>query len=84
MTPSHNRNIIAQKRMRSLPRTIPGRPWNAPSSAPLGEDLELQCGDAHGAYALPYPCRRTEAGFVNATTGAPALVTVTAWRKRGW
>jgi hypothetical protein len=85
MTPQHRRNIAAQINARLSKRTLPGRCWNAPSSAPRDRsDLEVQCGDESGAYALPFPCRLTDSGWINARTGTPVAGEVIAWRVRGW
>jgi hypothetical protein len=54
--------------------------WQPISSAPLDRDLELSVIEKGEVHALVFPCRRTQAGWVNAKTGQPVFVDPTHWR----
>jgi hypothetical protein len=56
--------------------------WRPISSAPFDHILEVQVADGFGAYALKFPCRLTEDGWVNAETKAALTVKPIAWRIR--
>lgn len=84
MTPSHFKNIANQRNARTSKRTLPGAPWRDPASAPRDMDIEILSRDSSGLYALPFPCRRVEEGFINARTGALISLPVIGWRVRGW
>jgi hypothetical protein len=43
-------------------------------------DLELSVSENGEVYALVFPCRRTQAGGVDAKTGRPVFVDPTHWR----
>jgi hypothetical protein len=40
--------------------------WKSISTAPLGQDVELQVGDRFGDHVLSFPCRLTDTGWINA------------------
>jgi hypothetical protein len=46
--------------------------WQPIDSAPLDEDVSLVVTDSRGGdpYRLPYPCRRTAAGWVSSSKGS--------------
>jgi hypothetical protein len=57
--------------------------WNSVVTIPLGVPLWLRVTDAAGeCYKLPFPCKLTQAGWINARTGAPLrlIVQPTHWR----
>jgi hypothetical protein len=69
------------------------RYWNGVDRAPVGVALQVLVTSASDdTYLLPYPCRLTAAGWVNAISGTPLLVRPTRWRlhvetlpsKRAW
>jgi hypothetical protein len=55
--------------------------WRPIESAPLDEDVWLTVSDGLGdPYLLPYPCRRTVAGWVSTSRGTPLTVTPLKWK----
>ena len=54
--------------------------WQPISSAPFDRDLELSVIEKAEIYALVFPCRRTQAGWVEPKTGQPVFVDPTHWR----
>ena len=60
--------------------TAIGRPapcWNAAANLPLDVPLWLRVKNAEGeCYKLPFPCKLTQAGWINARTGAPLRLVV--------
>jgi hypothetical protein len=57
--------------------------WYPIESAPFDEDVAVEVTDGRGApYLLRWPCRRTEAGWINSTKGTPLAVTPVRWN--GW
>jgi hypothetical protein len=59
------------------------QPWNAVESMPPGIAIWLQVTDAAGGrYKLPFPCKQTPDGWVNARNGASLKLVVrpTGWR----
>jgi hypothetical protein len=61
--------------------------WKPISTAPSGQDVELQVGDRFGDHVLSFPCRRTDTGWINAELGVRLSPSVTPlawrpWRKR--
>lgn len=66
-------------------RTIDSiKTWRGLADAPLEVDLEVQVHDGNGPYALPFPCRLTQYGWINSRTGGPLAHPVVGWRARGW
>jgi hypothetical protein len=58
------------------------RYWNLAEAAPLGIDLQVQVTNGSGDfYVLPFPCRLTAGGWVNAVTGTALVVNPTYWKK---
>jgi len=55
--------------------------WQPISTAPGDLDLELAVIDAAGEHALVFPCRRTDAGWIDATTKRRVAVSPTHWRE---
>jgi hypothetical protein len=58
------------------------RAWKPIESAPLDREVELQVADQFGSYALTFPCRLTDGGWVNANSRGSLEVTPTHWRER--
>jgi hypothetical protein len=57
------------------------RYWKLAEDAPLGIALQVQVTDGSGDfYVLPFPCRLTAAGWVNAITGAALVVNPAYWK----
>jgi hypothetical protein len=54
--------------------------WQPISSAPFDRDLQLSVIEKEEVYALIFPCRRTQTGWVNAKTGKLVFVEATNWR----
>jgi hypothetical protein len=58
------------------------RAWKPIESAPVDREVELQVADQFGSYALTFPCRLTDGGWVNANSQGTLEVTPTHWRER--
>jgi hypothetical protein len=57
------------------------RYWKAAEVAPLGIALQVQVTNAAGdLYGLPFPCKLTAVGRVNAVTGTALVVKPTYWK----
>jgi len=56
------------------------RPWLPISSAPFDRDLVLAYKDGAAFYALVFPCRRAQFGWIDATTGNQIDVHPSHWR----
>lgn len=54
--------------------------WKPISTAPFDDDLQLSVIVDNEVYALAFPCRRTEHGWVNAKTRKQVFVEPTHWR----
>ena len=54
--------------------------WSPIASAPKGRDIQVQVSDHFGEYPLPFSCRLTEKGWVNAETRKPLKIKATGWR----
>jgi hypothetical protein len=56
--------------------------WKSISTAPSGQDVELQVGDRFGDHVLRFACRLTETGWINAELNVALSPSVTplAWR----
>lgn len=55
--------------------------WMEISTAPRDRDISLAVIDADGLHALIVPCRRTDDGWVSATSGMRLDVRPTHWRE---
>jgi hypothetical protein len=55
--------------------------WRAASTAPLDRNVEVLVEGAARTYILKFPCRRTEAGWVNAIKSMRLAVEPTHWRE---
>jgi hypothetical protein len=55
--------------------------WQSIVTAPYDRDLELAVIDVKGEHSLVFPCRRTERGWVDATTKRRIEVWPTHWRE---
>ena len=67
--------------------------WKSVEVAPVGIALQVQVTNAAGdLYVLPFPCKLTAAGWVNAVSGTALVVKPTYWKlhvetlpsKRAW
>jgi hypothetical protein len=55
--------------------------WRSIDTAPVDEDVTLLVGEGRGRrYRLPYPCRRTAAGWIDSSNGTPQTVTPIKWK----
>ena len=55
--------------------------WNGVDTAPPEMPLQVLVNDGAGDdYLLPYPCKLTPEGWVNAATGSPLQVRPTYWK----
>jgi hypothetical protein len=54
--------------------------WQPISTAPFDRDVQLSVIDGEDVYALVFPCRRKEDGWIEAKTGKPVFVRPTHWR----
>jgi hypothetical protein len=55
--------------------------WNSIETAPAGAAVQVRVTDGTGdEYLLPYPCKLTPQGWVNAATGSPLSVRPTYWK----
>jgi hypothetical protein len=54
--------------------------WQPISSAPFDCDLQVSVIEKEEVYALIFPCRRTQNGWIDAKTQKPVFVQPTHWR----
>jgi hypothetical protein len=55
--------------------------WRPLEAAPRGQDVQLFVEDDCGsAYPPSYPCRLTDRGWINSSTGSPLEVTPLGWK----
>jgi hypothetical protein len=55
--------------------------WNSVETAPAGVAVQVRVTDGSSdEYLLPYPCKLTPDGWVNAVTGSPLAVRPTYWK----
>jgi hypothetical protein len=57
------------------------RSWKPIESAPTDREVEVQAADQFGSYKLTFPCRLTEAGWVNTASAGRLTVKPTHWRE---
>ena len=57
------------------------REWYLILTAPLDRNLQLSVHENEEVHSLVFPCRRTESGWVRASTGKPVFVDPTHWRE---
>jgi hypothetical protein len=56
--------------------------WKKAETAPDGVIAQVRVTDGSGSdYLLPYPCKLTTVGWVNAGSGKPLAVGVTYWNE---
>jgi hypothetical protein len=48
---------------------------------PEGTLARILCEDHRGTYAIPFPCRRSDSGWVNEKTGELIDAEVIGWRE---
>ena len=64
----------------SMRRTL-DRYWKLSEAAPHGIALQVRVTNGSGDFSgLPFPCRLTAAGWVNAITGTALVVNPTYWK----
>ena len=63
-----------------VPRSKIGLYWKSIETAPPDVALQVRVSDGSSDYLLPYPCKLTPAGWVNAMTGSPLAVRPTYWK----
>ena len=56
------------------------RDWQLISTVPFDRDLQLSVIEKGEIHTLIFPCRRTQAGWIDSKTGRPVLVDPTHWR----
>lgn len=56
------------------------RDWQPIATAPHDGDLQLSVIENGEVYALTFPCRRTQDGWVHGKTGKLVVVEPTHWR----
>ena len=55
--------------------------WKKAELAPEGVIAQVRVTDGSGSdYLLPYPCKLTNLGWLNAASGKPLAVGVTYWK----
>ena len=55
--------------------------WKTIETAPQGVIAQVRVTDGCGSdYLLPYPCKLTKDGWVNAASGKPLMVRATYWK----
>jgi hypothetical protein len=54
--------------------------WNSVETAPIDTALQVRVSDGSSDYLLPFACKLTPAGWVNAGTGSPLTVQPTWWK----
>jgi hypothetical protein len=55
--------------------------WKKAETAPEGVIAQVRVTDGCGSdYLLPYPCKLTKDGWVNAASGKPLAVRATYWK----
>jgi hypothetical protein len=55
------------------------REWRPIGTCPSDEDVSLLVSDSKGEYRLPFQCKKTIEGWVNAKTGSLLAVEPTRW-----
>jgi hypothetical protein len=64
-----------------MPRSIIEIYWKKAETAPEGVIAQVCVTDGSGSdYLLPYSCKLTSDGWVNAASGKPLAVGVTYWK----
>jgi hypothetical protein len=56
--------------------------WRSIDTAPVDEDVTLLVSEGRRGrwYRLPYPCRRTAAGWIDSSNGTLQTVTPIKWK----
>jgi hypothetical protein len=55
--------------------------WFPIATVPFDRDVQLSVIEGGHVFALVFPCRRTDSGWVDATTLKPVFVDPTHWRE---
>ena len=70
-----------EKELPLMPRSKIEIYWKTPDTAPDRVIAQVRVTDNSGSdYLLPYPCKLTKEGWVNAASGKPLAVRVTYWK----
>ena len=56
------------------------REWHPMTTAPFNRDVEARVAEERGSRVVPFPCRQTAAGWVNADLGVRVGMEPIAWR----
>jgi hypothetical protein len=54
--------------------------WHPISTAPFNHDVEVRVAGDHGSRVIPFPCRQTTSGWINADLDVRIDMDPTAWR----
>jgi hypothetical protein len=54
--------------------------WRRVSTAPFNCDVELHMSGDDGSHIIPFPCRQTDAGWINADLNVRLDIEPSAWR----
>jgi hypothetical protein len=54
--------------------------WRLPSTAPFNCDVELCASGTEESHIVPFPCRQTEDGWINADLNIRLDIDPTKWR----
>jgi hypothetical protein len=77
------RHVPVAKRgaVSSLFRLFGGSPsWHPISTAPFNHDVQVRVSGDHGSQVIPFPCRQTTSGWINADLGVRIGIEPTEWR----
>jgi hypothetical protein len=55
--------------------------WHPIASAPFDRDLQVSVIERGEVHALVVPCRRTQSGWLRASTGEQLFIDPTHWRE---
>jgi hypothetical protein len=54
--------------------------WHPVSTAPFNRDVQVRVAGDHGSSVIPFPCRQTTGGWINADLGVRIDVQPMEWR----
>jgi hypothetical protein len=54
--------------------------WRPASTAPFNRDIQLYTSGDRGSYTIPFPCRQTRAGWINADLNVKLDIEPSEWR----
>jgi len=77
-------SLLAGDRSRArgglLGRLDGSRDWHPITTAPFNNAIEARIEGRHGLQAVPFPCRQSAAGWINADLGIHMAIEPVAWR----